>query len=56
MSKAILVSRDRQGDWSDWRPVRLVSEGQNTWRIWSWREPFTRLVHKQSLGLQVTPR
>ena len=56
MSGAILVSRDRSGDWSDWRPVVLVSEGRNTWRIWSWREPFTRLIHKRSLGLRVESR
>ena len=37
-----------QGDW-DWqfRPVIILSEGKNSWRIWSWREPFSRIVHKR---------
>jgi hypothetical protein len=50
MKRVVLKSRDRQGDWCDWRVVWLVSEHVNTWRIWSWRDPLTRLVHKQAMG------
>ena len=43
MKRAILNSRTSYPDysWSDWRVVWLVAEHENTWRIWSWREPFT---------------
>jgi hypothetical protein len=48
-------SRDSSGDWSNWRPVLVIAEHANTWRIWSLRDPFTRLVHKQAIGERVTP-
>jgi hypothetical protein len=53
MKKVILRSRDRQGDWTDWRIVYLISEHSNCWRIWSLRDLFTRYVHKDALGERI---
>ena len=58
MKPVILVSRanDPSGAWSEWCPVWLAQEYENAWRIWSWRNPFTRLVHKRALGERVEAR
>ena len=56
MRKAILVSRNSVGNWSHWKPVFVLSETENTWRVWSWSSPFTKLVHKRSMGLRVEER
>ena len=55
MKKVVLHSRDRDGDWSDWRVVWLLKEHNNTWKIWSWHweEIFTRYVHKKALGEKI---
>ena len=53
MKKVILRSRGRDGDWSEWRIVWLIQEFQNTWKIWSWSELFTRFVHKKALGERI---
>ena len=54
MKRMMRISRDRCGDWSEWRIVWVVKEYKNCWRIWSWYEPFTRLMHKQALGEKLT--
>jgi hypothetical protein len=53
--RAILNTRDQSGDWSNWHPVWVIAEHLCTWRIWSWRAPLTRLVHKHALGERVLP-
>lgn len=57
MRKAILNSREHfpPYDFGAWRPVYVVTEHKNTWRIWSWRNPFTRLVHKRAMGERIQP-
>jgi len=52
MKKVILNSRENYPnyDWSIWRTVWLVKRYKNCCRIWSWREPFTRLIHKNAMG------
>lgn len=53
MRAAVLENRDPRGDWSEWRRVWIVGEGAQTYRIWSWRNPFTRLVHKRAIGERI---
>lgn len=56
MKKSILESRGKppyDSDWSHWRIVWLLEENKNTWKIWSWKEPFGRYIHKNSIGLRV---
>ena len=59
MSKAILEYKrvwSQQGDWDlQFRPVFVIKQHKNTTRIWSWREPFTRLVHKNANHESVKP-
>lgn len=46
-----------QGDYYwRFRPIVIISEGKNSWRIWSWREPFSRVVHKKADNEVVVPR
>ena len=60
MSKAILEYKrvwSPQGDFTwKFRPVIIVSEGKNSYRIWSWKEPLTRVVHKKANYERVVPR
>jgi hypothetical protein len=45
------------GDYNwKFRPVLIIGEGKNTYRIWSWREPLTRVVHKKETSEKVKPR
>ncbi len=60
MSKAILEYKrvwSPQGDY-DWqyRPIIVISEGKNSFRIWSLREPFTRVIHKKANNEKVVKR
>lgn len=51
MKKAILEYKyvwSPQGDYKwKFRPIWVLSNNKNTYRIWSFREPLTRLVHKR---------
>jgi hypothetical protein len=53
MKRAILRHHGKESDWSCWRVVILLAEYENSWLIWSWREPFGRYIHKRSLGVRV---
>ena len=60
MSRGILEYKrvwSPQGDF-DWqfRPILILSEAKNSFRIWSWREPLTRVVHKKANHERVIPR
>lgn len=59
MRKAILEYKhvwSMQGDWNlRFRPVWVLSRNKNTTRIWSVREPLTRLVHHNANSEKVKP-
>jgi hypothetical protein len=60
MKKGILEYKrvwSQQGDF-DWqyRPIIILAEGKNSYCIWSWKEPITRLVHKKANHEKVVPR
>jgi len=55
MKKVIYRYCKRERDFADWRIVWLIKENINTFLIWSWREPFTRYVHKHALGEKIEP-
>ena len=53
MKKAILVSRDRTGDWSEWKVIYILKEHTNTYLIWSWSNLFCKYIHKKAMGVRV---
>ena len=55
MIRVILRHHGHEADWSQWRIVWLLKEFENTWKIWSFYEPFTRYVHKEALGERIEP-
>jgi len=60
MKKAILEYKrvwSPQGDFGwQFRPVIILSEGKNSYRIWSIREPLSRVVHKKANHEKVVSR
>ncbi len=52
MKRAILEYKSVWSPYGDFnwkfRPIWVLTTYKNTHRIWGIREPFTRLVHKQS--------
>jgi len=55
VKRAIVVSRDSRPDfdWGPWHAVWILAKHTNTVRIWSWREPLSRLVHKHASGERI---
>ena len=53
MKKLILISRNAQGDWTEWRLIYLIKEYSNCWHIWSWQDIFGKYIHKNSLGYKI---
>ena len=53
MRRHLLESRDVHFNWTNWRVVYVLANYKNTYLIWSWRDIFTRYVHKDAMGERI---